>query len=432
MPLNTTDPELLKRRLSALMTLLDLTRELAAKHDLDDVLQTVTRGACRALDSERGSLFLYDADRQELSTRVATELEIEEIRTSIGRGITGWVARHKELANIADPAADPRWNPEFDRRTGFQTRNILAGPVLSPEDKRVLGVLEVLNKQHGDSFDAFDEHIFAAFAAHAATALERAWLLAEARRSHELQVSVEVGRSIQASFMPQSLPPIPGYEVAAWWEPAEAVSGDYYDILQLPDGRLGVVVADVSGHGVGPSLIMASIRAMLRVVARTGSDPHRIVSLLAETIAPDLPEGRFITFLMLALDPKTHTVSFANAGHGPAMHFHRATQRFDQLRTMSVPLGVLPKLNVPASETIVVEPGDLLLLATDGAYELRNEQGEMFGLQRLEAVVRDNRRLPAKQLLALLRRTISEFHGAEHPPDDITLLLLERKLHDHR
>src|ERR1700691_701701 len=108
-----------RQQQDALLRLLDVTCELASHHSLDQILRTVTSGACEALGCERASLYLYDADRQEVYTRVATDLEIEEIRSSIEIGVTGWVARNREVANIRDPPSDPRWNPAFDKKTGF-------------------------------------------------------------------------------------------------------------------------------------------------------------------------------------------------------------------------------------------------------------------------------------------------------------------------
>lgn len=413
------------QRLAGLMKLVEITCELAAQHELDDILKTVTTGVCDALECERASLFLHDEEARELYTRTVTELEIQEIRFPADTGISGWVIARGQVANIPDPYADARWNSKFDKQTGFRTRNILAAPVVSPRDGRKVGVLQLLNKHEG-AFDPTDERILQAFAAHAATALERAQLLEEAKRHQQLQVSIELGRSIQASFMPQRLPDVCGYEVAAWWQPAEAVGGDYYDLLRLPDGRLGIVVADVSGHGIGPSLIMASLRAMLRVMTRTGSEPRDILRGLSQTIYADLQDSRFITFLLVALDPQTHGLTFTNAGHGPALHYRRAADEFRELESTGLPIGVLEDGDIEVSEPLTLEPGDKLLLATDGAVELTNERDEMFGVERLKQLVRDHRDRSARELLETLQRAITEFHPCMHPPDDVTLLVLGR------
>ncbi|MGE3313468.1 MAG: PP2C family protein-serine/threonine phosphatase [Planctomycetaceae bacterium] len=420
------DADTMQKQLSGSMKLVEVTCELAALHDLDRILETVTSRVCEALRCERASLYLYDEAKQTLRTHVATELEIAEIRTPVESGVTGWVARQREVANIRDPQSDERWNSSIDRKTGFQTKNILAAPLISVHDDRLIGVLQLLNKNDG-CFDAFDEQLVQAFALHAATALERAQLLEDARQSHELQISINMGHRIQASFLPSRLPDVPGYELAAWWEPAQSVSGDYYDLVQLPDGRLGLVVADVSGHGVGPSLIMASVRAMMHVLSRTRSEPEQILSLLSETIAPDLGEGRFITFLMVALDPESHELTFANAGHGPALHFHRGSGTFSPLKSTGLPLGFATDFNVPAGNTVKLEPGDLLLLATDGTIEVPNAEGELFGRERLEKLIAENPHLPAPALLKVIRKAISEYHPATHPPDDVTVMILERK-----
>ncbi|HUG93985.1 MAG TPA: GAF domain-containing SpoIIE family protein phosphatase [Planctomycetaceae bacterium] len=427
MPMTQDDPPIAEHRLAGLMKLVEITCELAAQHDLDQILKTVTTGVCSALECERASLFLHDAARGELYTRTVTELEIKEIRFPDDTGIGGWVIRRGLVANIPDPYSDARWNSKFDKQTGFRTRNILAAPVVSPRDGHKVGVLQLLNKING-GFDQTDERILQAFAAHAATALERAQLLEDAKRHQQLQVSIEMGRSIQASFLPQSLPDVPGYELAAWWQPAEAVSGDYYDILHLPDGRLGIVVADVSGHGIGPSLIMASLRAMLRVVTRTGSsEPQEILRGLSQTIYADLQDSRFITFLMVALDPRTHRLTFTNAGHGPALHYCCGTGEFRELEATGLPIGVLEDGDIEASPPFELRPGDKLLLATDGAIELTDAHGEMFGIARLKQLVLDHCQRPAHELLHVLRQAIVDFHPHVHPPDDVTLLLVGRQ-----
>jgi serine phosphatase RsbU (regulator of sigma subunit) len=416
-----------EHRLAGLRKLLEITRELAAETELDRILQIITDGVCDAIECERASLFLYDPRKRELYTRVATELEIREIRMPIGDGINGWVGRNHRLLNVPRPALDPRWNSSFDGLTGFRTRNILAAPLLSRGDGRLLGTLELLNSTRGSEFDCGDEQLLEAFAAHAAASLDRADLLDNLRKTRELEGSLEAARNVQQGFLPQCLPVIPGYEIAAWWQPALGVAGDYYDAVTLPDGQIALVIADVSGHGLAASLIMAAARAMLHVLLRTQSDPARILTLLGATITPDLQAGRFITILLGMLDPGLHLFRFSNGGHGPAFQLQRSDGACRELEPTNCPIGVIPDDYRESADPVRFEPGDLLVLATDGAIEQRNAQGQMFGRERFEALVRRHQALPAVQLLDRLKGEIQQFFTSAHPHDDITLLIVERK-----
>lgn len=418
-----------RHRLIGLTKLMEITRRLAAQTELEPILEIITEGACQALECERASLFLYDEKRRELYTRVTTELEVREIRTSINVGFNGWVGRNKRPLNIPDPAADDRWNSTIDRQTGFTTRNILAAPLISPRDERLLGTLELLNKRNNQTFDQADENLLLAFAAHAAVSLERVELLENFKTAREIEVSIDAARRLQSGFLPQRLPHVAGYELAAWWQPALGVAGDYYDVLPLPDGRLALAVADVSGHGLGPSLIMASARAMLHVLSRTLSEPARILTLLNETITPDLKMGRFVTFLLGALDSRQHVLNFTNAGHGPAFHLQRRTGTIRQLEAVGCPIGVTLDGLRESPSPVLLEPGDLVVLATDGAIEQRNADGEMFGRARFEQLVRDHQALPATRIVERLKQQITGFYSGAHPDDDVTILVLERKLH---
>lgn len=419
------DAESLRRRLDALLRLVDLTGRLAAEHDLDSVLAAAADLACKAIGCERTTLFVFDETSLSLVTRVATALEVREIRLPIGQGVAGWVAEHRTLANVPEPRADLRWSDVSDRVTGFKTRNLLAAPLLAPPDGRLVGVLQLLNKE--DGFDPFDERLVTAFASHAAIAIERAALLDDAKRSEALKLDLEVGRRIQTGFLPKRLPVIPGYEIAAWWEPAEGVGGDYYDVLPLPDGRVALVIADVSGHGIGPSLLMSGVRAMLHVLARTESDPSRILSRLSETIRDDFELGRFVTLLFVVLDTKRNEIRWVNAGHGPSLLLDRRTGTCRTLETTTMPLGFSDDHEFPAAGPLRLHSGDLLLLATDGSIELRDPQGEMFGRKRLEEVFCAHQRDPATTVCDALREAITAFRDDVPPPDDVTLLVLERK-----
>lgn len=421
--------DILRHRWRGLTQLVDITRRLAGETELEPILRIITEGACEALECDRASLFLYDEKRRELYTRVATELEIREIRTSLDTGINGWVGRHKQLLNVPDPAIDERWNSSIDHQTGFHTHNILAAPLLSPRDERLLGTLQLLNKRDGGSFDRSDENLLQAFAAHAAVSLERVELLEKFRQSRELESALDAARQVQSRFLPQRLPQIEGYELASWWQPAQGVGGDYYDIVRLPDNHWALAVADVSGHGLGPSLIMASARAMLHVLSRTIANPAQILTLLDETISPDLQMGRFITFFLGSLDPSRHELTFSNAGHGPAIHLQRRTGMIRNLKATGLPIGLRVAEHTLQLQPVVLEPGDLVIVATDGAVEIRNSENEMFGKSRLEELILEYQHLPAPLLIDVLRRAVMEFNGGGPPDDDVTVLIVERKLH---
>jgi phosphoserine phosphatase len=415
------------QHLEAVNKLLDVTNDLARMQDLPSILERVTTAACAAHHCERASLFLYDEVRGDLHTEVVTKLEISEIRRKMGESIIGWVAEQQQLLNVPDPQAEEKWDPHIDRVTGFTTRNILAAPILSVHDGKLLGVLQVLNKREG-AFDTCDEKLIQAFATHAGTAIERQQLLEEIRENAELQSAIEVGREIQTSFLPKAMPQIPHYELATWWEPAESVSGDYYDFVKLPDNRLGIMLADVSGHGVGPSLIMASFRAMFRVLTRNRSRVSKLLSLLAESIYPDLHEGRFITAIFVAICPSTHELNFSNAAHAPALYLERKTGVIHDLETTNMPIGAIPEFSMKPGTPRKLQPGDLVVLATDGLIELRNPEGEMFGTDRLKSLIREHQSLPAGALRDRIKQAIHEFHPDPHLPDDITMVLVERKI----
>src|SRR5690606_20606417 len=143
----------------------------------------------------------------------------------------------------------------------------------------------------------------------------------ELSRRHELAASFNVARDIQRSFMPRELPQPPGYQLAQWWYPNAAVGGDYMVVIPMPGNRIEMVIADVCGHGLGPALIMATVRAALRALLLEHETPDKLLEQLDRAMAADLQDGRFVTAILTLLDLNTHRIDFANAGHGPALHY---------------------------------------------------------------------------------------------------------------
>jgi phosphoserine phosphatase RsbU/P len=285
--------------------------------------------------------------------------------------------------------------------------------------------LQLLNKR-GGPFDMSDERLIEAFSQHAAVALDRARLVAELQRRQATEASLAIARDIQRGFMPKNLPQPDGYELANWWFPNEAVGGDYCDVVAMPDGRQGLVIADVSGHGLGPSLLMASVRAALHALLLEHSSTDELLIRLGRSLNSDLQHGRFITMIFAALDPAAHRVEYTNAGHGPALHYHAGSGAITTLEATGLPLGVLDPPRFEHSERVSMQPGDVLLLCTDGIVEAGDEHGRPFGQERLEAVIRNHAAQGVFALVDALARTVSGYYVGETPPDDLTVLAARR------
>ncbi|HZN34616.1 MAG TPA: GAF domain-containing protein, partial [Pirellulaceae bacterium] len=215
--------------LDGLNRLLEVTRTLAEEVDLAPMLDAIVREACHALRCDRALLYQFDAKRNVLS---ATAGIAEGLIVPLDCGIAGHVARCGAMLNVPDAARDSRWDPAYDNLVGYQTKTVLAAPLIAARDGRLLGVLEMLNNA-GGPFDSDDEALAVAFSCHAAAALDRARLIDEIHKRRELEHSLLAAREVQRRFMPGSLPAIAGYEVATWWFPNEAVGGDYCDVVPL-------------------------------------------------------------------------------------------------------------------------------------------------------------------------------------------------------
>jgi serine phosphatase RsbU (regulator of sigma subunit) len=419
-----------REHIARLTQVLDITRELAAEPDLDRLLTLIMDQARVAAGAERASLFLYDEERHELYTVHMTQSQdLKEIRLPADQGIVGLVARSPgELVHVPDPYAHPLFRPEFDRRSGFRTRNILGAPLRSWKEKNLLGVLYLLNKADG-SFTTADGQLLGLFAAHAAIALERALLARHYEEKVKLLTALKVAHDIQAGFFPRQLPNVPGYEIAASSRSAEATGGDYYDVLGLPADRVGLVVADVCGHGIGPSLLMASLRAVLRGLAPRAPSAEALLTDLNDAMFDDLvPRHRFITIVYGHLLPAEHRFCYGNGGHGPVvLHVQAATRQVRSLvddDARGCPLGLL-KEPYQACRPVDLAPGDLLVLGSDGLVETRN-RGECYGMDRLSQFLLEHRERPLPEIVEGLFAETTAFHERPQPDDDLTLLLVRR------
>jgi len=254
------------------------------------MLAAIVDAATALLDCERATVFLYDAPRDELCSRIATGIAdspISEIRFPASRGIAGYVAKTGRRVNLPDAYADPRFNQEFDRASGYRTRSMLAVRLADHDDVTV-GVLQLLNKRHGP-FDRRDEEIAGFLGSQAGVAIQRQRLLDHFAEKQRIQRDLNIARTIQQGLLPRSNPVLPGFDVAGWNRPADETGGDFFDFLPLEDGRLAVAIADATGHGIGPALVIAEARALFRALVGGQAGLERAVNDMLRGGFRDLP-----------------------------------------------------------------------------------------------------------------------------------------------
>jgi phosphoserine phosphatase len=272
-------------------------------------------------------------------------------------------------------STDSRFNAEVDRRTGYRTRSLLSVP-LRGVNGETIGVLQL-------------------------------------------------ARNLQRSLLPVSDPPLAGYEISSWTQAAAATGGDFYDYLEFPDGRLGLVVADVAGHGLAASLLACETCALIRSAASTTSSLVEIASKANDNLYRDLHHELFVVLLLGALDARTQRLEFVGAGCGPMLH--RAREGLCVYVEATIPpLAVVPALPVRATREVRLGAGDLSVVATDGLYEWENREGQQFGMDRLRESVSTHASLAPGDLIRRLYEDVSTYAAPVKHADDLTAMVVRR------
>jgi phosphoserine phosphatase len=405
-----------------LATILEVTRGLAAPFDLMSMLAAVTSAARQVLRADRCSVWLHDPAADELVLEVATD--IRHVRVAVGVGLVGSCARERRIINVPDCYADPRFDPGVDKRSGYRTRCSLTLPLVDHVSVLV-GVMQVLNRAEG-VFDAADEQLAAALAAQCAVALQRVRMTEALIEAEKMRQALEVARVVQMSTLPSTMPALAGYDVHGRFVPADLTGGDTFDLAPLEQGLL-VVLGDATGHGIAPALSVTQMHAMLRMAFRLGADLEtaftQVNNLLADTLAAD----RFITAFIGLLDARTHAIRYLSGGQGPVLHFDAASGQCRRHRPTCFPLGAMRLAAPRPAVTLALQPGDVLLLLSDGIFEYHDAAQRQFGEDRVERIVAEHHGRRMADLSAILLDAVHDFAQGAPQEDDMTIVLVKRE-----
>ena len=426
-------------KLSSLRLLHNISVDLSSTLDLNHVLISCLERVQNLLDVATASILTVEGEELVFQVAIGEKArEVKPFRIPIGSGIAGWVAQNAQATLTNDVSRDPRFYHTVDAGTGFKTQALMAAPLIVRD--RVIGVVEVSNKPGG--FVESDLDLLSTIAGGAAIAIENARLyqiaVEEGRMERELQVALQV----QSSMIPQQTPQIPGWELAALWHPARVVGGDYYDFIPLTlaksmpgspdrDGRsafargLGIVIADVTDKGIPAALFMTLTRSTVRASIIPGRTPADCISQANRLIAADSLNGTFVTFFYGQLDTTLAELTYVNAGHNPPMYYHAADNSLTELSRTGVALGIIDTFRYE-ERALKLDPGDFVLLYTDGITEATSPNAEYFGEERLTRIVVDHHTATAAEIVATVQAAFHKFTAGAPPSDDITMVVVKR------
>jgi sigma-B regulation protein RsbU (phosphoserine phosphatase) len=414
----------------------------------------IVRGAADVVEGRGGALYLHDAQRgllvpSAISRDCPPLIELPEgIIGKIGQD-TAAVRSHVRLQSILDDAGalgdvfrsgrpvllpNLREHPAFAALPGAADGRVL-GVMIAPltYGSKRLGVLAVARPGAHRAFTPHDFDVFKSIAEQSAFALGNAMIHQEAMEKRRIEDELERASEIQRILLPSRSPEFPGFTLAAACLPAKVVSGDYYDFIRLDETHLGVVIADVSGKGVPASLVMATCRGLMRVSAEQQLSPGAVLQRVNRLLFADIREDMFVSLAYCVLDSATGDVTMVRAGHDPPLLFHRADGAIEPLKPPGLALGVDrgPVFDRATREfTFRMEPGDRLLLYTDGVTEaMEAKSRDEFGGDRLIGVFRSQATAGAapQPLLTAVQEALAAFTKGARQHDDVTLVVVERK-----
>lgn len=408
----------LKKRVEALRILTEVSSIISSTLDIRELMSLVMEKAKEILNADACSILIYNKKTNKLEFEVAicgeestSEILKEKITLEMGQGIAGWVAEHQQILVIKDVKKDKRFFHDVDKMTGFETKSLIAAPLIGR--RGLIGVAEIINPQKKD----YDLEILSILTKHFATAIENALYHSESLEKERIKQELEIAATLQKSFLPEN----PIFEkgkikVSAINIPARHVGGDLYDFIEPVNNKTGVFIGDVSGKGVSAALYMAKIISDFRYIARGINSPSEVMNRLNKVLS-GAPRGMFLTAIYLIVDIENGESFISVAGHPPCIMLKKNEVKILEIKA-GPPLGIIE--TDFQEDKIVLKRGDRLIMLTDGVFEAKNVLGERIGFDTILEFIRKNR--DVENLTGKIIDIINKYSKNTEMADDITIM----------
>lgn len=411
-----------------LRMLLDITQKISRSLDLQEVLNQVMDTLDSLIPYDAAGIFVLECVDKDLvpegeepcefkseAVRGYDIDELSDLHLKLGEGFIGHVAVSGEPIISPDVRDNPVYVNARDR-----TRSEMVAPIISNDE--VIGVFD-LESDELDSYSKDDLDILMLLASQVAIIIEKVMLHEQLIEKKRLEGQLEVARQVQLELLPASDPELAGYDISAYNFPTEEVSGDYYDWVLIYEDQIAIVIADVSGKGVPAALLMAFLRASLRAATHIGYATHISMAKVNYLLWESIERNQFVTAFYGILDGPNRTLSYSNAGHNPPLLVSPSGQhRF--IERGGLPLGMFRDTRYH-EYYLSFEPGDLLVLYTDGVTEANSPSGEEYGRERLANAVKANSSLSSRDLITSLQREVLNWTDGVGASDDVTFFVIK-------
>lgn len=408
--------------------LLDISQQISRTIELEEVVSHLLRSVRSVVAYDAAGIFVLNRNvpfGPDAGTNMIAGMatigfdhiaEGNDAMLRSGKGIVGHVIRTGQAVIAPDVSSNPHY---VEGRA--QTRSEIAVPILS--NAEVIGALNLESDQI-EAYSPADAELLEAFAVAAAISIEKAILHRQIVEKRRMEQQLETAREVQASLLPARPPVLPGYDIAGLNLPTWDIGGDYFDYFPLADGRLGLVIADVSGKGVPAALLMATFRAALRTEVRKGRPIPAVIDDVHQTLVESMDTSRFVTAVYGILEPRSGSFTYVNCGHNPPILL-RADGTRESLATGRWAIGMFANKPV-GTATITLEEGDTLLMYTDGVVELTDGNLTEFGETRLARVLSEAATGTAAEIVSALLERTRAYSGRTRYDDDFTLVVVKR------
>ncbi len=418
----TRENQRLHRAVDELSILNEIATAISSTLSLNEIIRLVVQKCVKHLNVEQAAVMILDQQAgdkpfQTMVRQADTTSEILPYR--LDTQLTGWMLKNRQPLVINDLHNDERFaNVVTD---DVSIRSMLSVPLLSKGE--MIGIITVFNKKDGD-FTADAQRLLTIIATQSTQVIENARLLVEEQALLRVQEEMRMAKDIQMNLLPQNSPQIAGYDIAGLSIPAKAVGGDYFDFIEMNAHHLAFCLGDGTGKGLPAAMLMANTQATIRGQSLLLKSPKDCIHNANQLMYYSTGLGKFVTLFYGILDTEKHQLVYCNAGHDTPMLVHQ-DQTISRLDVGGVVLGFVPQFDY-AEEAISLQPGDTLVIYSDGVTEAMNAKEEEFGETRLQELILSHRQLTAQELIDEIVTAVRKHADGTPQSDDITLLVVKR------